>query len=468
MKKNKTKVYIHIDEKNIKWIIADVNDKIRNISCHDFSKDDLTELIKKELLKKEFQNTKNIDLIIPRKWITIKHATLPSKDEEEIKNMISFQAVKLVPYSLDEIVIDFQILEIDSKGLSKLKLFVIPKNVLNSYIKLIHSAGLTVEKVLPGQELSIKYLENSNFLTDKTEIILDFDRHSIDIFAKKNKMFVFSRTIPVGIKDLKDEKNNLLLKSSLAESIDFFKRDYSVKKIDRCLFLCNKDLYIKAEKHLKDLFTCQIEYLDLFSKASLDKFTPSEKFNYFSISSFLGALNYAKDVPINLLPEQYKKEIIKSNTKKQFIKTGILAAIAIVLFSILIFNELRFKNMFIRKIQNESSKDIDKVKKLEAMRKHLKIFDDYQNNKYVVLQILSELNKLIPENMFLKDINYKSGGLLLIKGTSPGPSEVFDLIPKMETVPLFKNVSTRYVRKTRHRGKDFTDFFIECKINNEI
>ena len=88
------------------------------------------------------------------------------------------------------------------------------------------------------------------------------------------------------------------------------------------------------------------------------------------------------------------------------------------------------------------------------------------DTKNSALEVLREIHKVVPQEIYLTNISFEEGKLISLRGTSKAMSEVFKFVKTLEGLPIFKNVKTKYVTKRRLKGKDLTDFEITCPLIN--
>ena len=74
----------------------------------------------REFLKKNNINTDNLTLYIPRKQVAVRHLSLPSTDDSEIKKMVEHKLINLFPYKPEELVFDEEVIQTKPDGYSQL------------------------------------------------------------------------------------------------------------------------------------------------------------------------------------------------------------------------------------------------------------------------------------------------------------------------------------------------------------
>src|SRR4030042_6719178 len=99
----------------------------------------------KELIRKTKIKTKNAVIgIAGHSSVIIKRISLPEMSEEELSESIKFEAEQYVPFSIEDVNLDFQILgPKDEPGQMDVFLGAVKKDIINEYIQVVKEAGLT-------------------------------------------------------------------------------------------------------------------------------------------------------------------------------------------------------------------------------------------------------------------------------------------------------------------------------------
>ncbi len=86
--------------------------------------------------------------ILPRHELTTRILTLPTHDPQEIAGMLRFSAEEFVPYSADELVIDYAVLRELPSGEAVVFAALAHRDVVERHVAVLAAAGLEPEKLL--------------------------------------------------------------------------------------------------------------------------------------------------------------------------------------------------------------------------------------------------------------------------------------------------------------------------------
>ena len=91
-------------------------------------------------------------VIVPYQVVAIRNLEFPSTNPDEIKNMVELQIGKQTPFSIDEMIYDYVILNIDTEGYSRVMLAVVHQDVIKRYFKILKAAKLKTDRVALSPE----------------------------------------------------------------------------------------------------------------------------------------------------------------------------------------------------------------------------------------------------------------------------------------------------------------------------
>lgn len=149
---------------------------------------------------------------------------------------------------------------------------------------------------------------------------------------------------------------------------------------------------------------------------------------------------------INLLPwrealrEQRKKEFISINVGV-FLLGLVLAALAWAFFSQRL-NDQQQANQLVQEANNQLDVQLKSLDGLQARRdqiiERMKLIQDLQGKRPVVVRLFDELVRLTPSGMYLVSFERK-GDQFTIKGRAESPNTVSELLRNLEASPWFRN-----------------------------
>jgi len=155
----------------------------------------------KELIRKARIKTKNTVIgIAGHSSVIIKRISLPEMTEEELSESIKFEAEQYVPFNIEDVNLDFQILgPKDEPGQMDVILVAVKRDIINDYVSAVKEAGLNpiIVDVNPFA-LENMYEVNYEIEPNKNVAIVNIGASTININILKGGVSVFTRDSAVG------------------------------------------------------------------------------------------------------------------------------------------------------------------------------------------------------------------------------------------------------------------------------
>ncbi len=141
---------------------------------------------------------------VPGPAVMIKRVTLPSQNPQELENTIMFEAGNFIPEELDNVNLDYQVIDDnpESKEMEVL-LTAAKKDIVNSYAETLRGAGLTPIVVdVDYFALDNMYELNYDALADQVVALVNIGSRYSSINILKGGRSTFTGDVPVGGRDI--------------------------------------------------------------------------------------------------------------------------------------------------------------------------------------------------------------------------------------------------------------------------
>jgi type IV pilus assembly protein PilM len=148
---------------------------------------------------------------LPEQHSFIKILQMPQMSMAELQNAIKWEAEANIPFPLDEVYIDWQIIEPVKNHLDHFDILInaVPKKIINQYVNVLHRAGIQPVVFETESFASITSLIKNEFsLKPILAMDLGFDRTSFSVFAGDSIRFTSS--IPISNSQMITEIANKL------------------------------------------------------------------------------------------------------------------------------------------------------------------------------------------------------------------------------------------------------------------
>ena len=158
----------------------------------------------KKIIEENNFNIKTLNICISSSNMFIKTLTLPNLPEEELKIIAPQEASKHIPFTTNEINVDFDILETTKENKLAVILCALSKTIAKNLVETLAKADLEVEAITVSSFAMIKALANAEMINnpDLTYISVLIGYENTDINIIKNGMPVFSHNTQTGKKNI--------------------------------------------------------------------------------------------------------------------------------------------------------------------------------------------------------------------------------------------------------------------------
>lgn len=402
---------------------------------------------------------------VPSNIAITKNIEIPSLDPQEIKSIIDLQAGRHTPYSREEILIGYVNIGTFQRNYTKILLIIINRTVLKKQLDLLSESGMRVDRVSFIPEGMARFYARAlkSKDGDAPVAVIDIGQGGTDFIVVFNRTVSMCRNIPVGLMNLIKEgpaaQEQLiaeLVKSQEAyqnEDINALPETYLLTSDDAKI----KDLLLPLQEKLKAPVKI-VPYLDHVKASQPVMLKMVSEYNGDSFLDILGMLYAAEDMKVDLTPEEVRTQRAIEEKGREIVKSGTLAIILLALICGLFFSKIYFKSLFLNSLEKEYTQKRKMVVRLDRTAQKTRIIKDYINSRMVSLDIINEIYRLIPNEIYLQSILIDENGSVELIGTSESMSRVFNFVSALEESELFKSVKTKSTTAKKDRGKDVAAF----------
>jgi Tfp pilus assembly PilM family ATPase/Tfp pilus assembly protein PilN len=415
----------------------------------------------KKFLKKNNIKTKYICLNLPRRQILASIIELPAIKKELINQALKYEVEEHIPYPIEEVYYDYQVLgEHDKK--TNILLVAVRKEIVNSYLQLLSQANLS-PLVVDVDSFGVVNLCLELFAKEfkqQTVLLISGGADCREISLFKNERLQFTKSLPI----ILDEATLL---EEIKKIIDYFQTQFDEFRIDKIIL--TEGISTKLVDRIKvELKIPAININPITSLTSIKKSLDFDELTTVS-SAFRGIKEGKLKVDLSPMKEIRAKEI----RKKNYIRTGILCAIIIILLSgifhiNIITKERKLYTLktIIQKNQPVVNEIIRQKEQLLALQEEFNILQNTNENKIEFLDLLLELSTILPSNVWIKSITFEGDQLKELRGCTLGSASL--LLPILENSPYFKEVEfTGSIVKHKVKNQEIEEFSLKATINKK-
>lgn len=464
-------------------------------------------ILKEELRRNRIQ-AKEADITLSGKDLIIRNFEMPPLPREELENAINFEVKKYIPYKIEDLISAYQ-LKFDKASRQNLILFAgIKKETLEKYLSIFRQLDIKPHSLDYSAFSVLKFLPLTGLRYKGIICIICVDlqeENEVNFMVLEDGFPLFSRDITLlggpeeaAAPSSKETGTGAVLdkiKTEIRVSLDYYKRRFPLKKINKTFFICHPDSTPELEAFSTEL-DMHAQSIDI--NKGIPKAAP------FSVS-FLRAYGSSlskvvkTDLKINLLAGKAKlrtaREAATSHEEPSLLsgmKVSPLAVIAGLAVCLLVF--LFFSLYKLQPLQKEVSaimvsrppvSTVSPDLGYEELTTQEKIYNDkikhinnFLQREIYVTELLDTLPRILPDGMWLENLTFNklAGGEVVIlegmayladntKELEAVNNFVFTLKTNSVLRKYFKDVVLTSADTREFKGKTMTRFAISCTIS---
>jgi len=133
--------------------------------------------------------------------VIIRKIVLPAMPQEELEDQISWEAEQYIPFDINDVNMDFQILSPDSNDPSKMNVLLVAskKDIINDYVAVFSEAGLQLSVVdVDSFAVQNAFEANHDYSSDDIIALVNIGASVMNINVIKDGLTLFTRDVQMG------------------------------------------------------------------------------------------------------------------------------------------------------------------------------------------------------------------------------------------------------------------------------
>jgi len=378
---------------------------------------ELASNIKRTLNKKKLSASK-VNLSLPTKDIIFRSFTIPWMQQSEIKNVVSFEVSKYIPFSLDKLTYSFHPISIPvvGKKLIQIIFVAIKKTSLEKYTQILKAASMRINIIEPAASSLIRTLSFKK-LIPKDETVALIEKKDI------GRIIIIDNDIPQFVREfhlspstadeeiLDPESIVIKLTKEVRISLDYFNRQNEQLRVKKIFYLSSseeEELPENLEKYLDIPVAAIVEnsVMENMSEAGsgiLNAYgasiiTASESPVLFNLSDQKTEAAHLNK-PIIKVPFKYKLSL---KTALMCFPIIIISIVAIIVWTQKLKGEIVAFN---KKLGSFQDSDVSFIEKKDIkLKSELKQYKNIRTKSDVALFLLL-IPDLLPEGTWLRNLD---------------------------------------------------------------
>lgn len=471
LQQNKVITFIEFTAQDIKLIqVLQKENTISAVFVHDVAGESEKDFIValSEIMKASNLKIKDLYISLSRDFLTTRLIKLPLVTKEDVGQLVNWQAAKILPYQPQEMVVSYRTIATEGTDFSYVLLSAAPRNIVDKFINICAALKLFPRDITFNSEgLLRRYLKQTveggeGIIT----AVIDIDRNKATLAIIHRDNFVFDRSFPIG--SLSDAGSRLKITKEIRASFNFYKRQEIGGAVSKIVLSGDSGYIAELSLLLRQEFNMEVKVADHIADIDCAKSCLKEKIpRGVSLASILGFVMSPGPFEFHLMPQDAREMRDYLLKKKALFKIAALALSLLLVIFWIIGLDFYYRKKIIKELDRRLSCVNSAAQIARQIKNKLAIVDREINSRNYCLEALSEVHRLIPEDVYLSTFIFENKTGVVLKGSAVNMPLVFTFARSLNNSDLLSSAEIKYATQRKIRDKELTNFEIICKIKSD-
>lgn len=412
---------------------------------------------------------------VPRQMVNIRTLELPSNDPDEIADMVDLQSGKQTPYSREEIVCDYRILDSQRDGYSRVMLVIVQRSVLRQRFHLLEVAGLDVERMTVSTEGLLGWSHAALTESEQEEVtaVLDVDSFYAELALLQGGQLLVSRSILMGANELMQDFTRWGPKfvREAATALEAFREEVRDRTAARMVVTGAGPRVVSLTEALAEATGLEVQALS--AEEVVQGLPPELDFasgeeQVLSITALLGMAREADVLQFALVPDSVALRRNLERKSREFTKLGIALMLLLLTGSFYVSSMLALHQRRLQTLAEAVAEKQPAVESVNRMLDIVKTVRERRDSRLATVNLLGELHRMVPSGVFLESAAFdldKPERQVTLTGSGADRRDIRSLVQNLEQSILFRDAAEGG-QTTRDRDGRFK-FQVVCSLGEE-
>ena len=352
----------------------------------------------------------------------LRYFQMPLIPEQEWKSAIKFEAKRHIPFNIEDIFFDFQVVKKEEEKRMEVVFAATQKKEVQKIISDLAQIGLKVLILEPVSSSADRILQlNEQIDPNQSTVIVSIIGDNANVNILKNNIFYFVRDIKITQEEKeKSSFDNLL--NEIRFSFNYYEKKLKQEKIDKIILCSDEEINPKLVESFKENFKINVE-LGEVAKGLLNAEGLGAGFCFAAGLALKGITKSSLEINLWQQEEIIKKIAVeKENFVKTLIAEGVLAILILGGIFFITQGQIKTARNELDEAVRQRPKVTAEIRNLDISKLKLKK-KDLEREKSVLKKLiggrffltakLNELNKILPDNLWFKEIRWTENPLSL-------------------------------------------------------
>lgn len=397
----------------------------------------------------------------PSQLTTTRLFTLPSTDPSEIRDIVELQAEKHTPYAKEEILTDFQIIERDRAGYSRVLLVLSHQDIVQRGLKLVEGLGWPLESVGFELEGLVNWFRaTANGAPDEGVLVVEVDSETTTLVILRGERPYFHRNLGLGVAQLFADPSGGpgQFVAELQRSLEAFEAEGFNLPLARVVLTGQATRFPGLKDHIQQGLELPTTVALPFERSPMadPALTQDETINQVSFTSLLGLT--MGPAQVDLTPRTLKLRRAFEDRAKLLVGLGCQVIGMLVLISCLVIGKVYKQERYHAWLLRQQQATGGEAQTLEEELTRLEFVKNWLKGKGRLLEVVVLVNEHTPSAIQWDSLTFTKSQPLSLKGVSDEIPKVYEFAAALKRLPILTDVEARRVTKRTVNDQDITEF----------
>ncbi|MBI2495768.1 MAG: pilus assembly protein PilM, partial [Candidatus Omnitrophica bacterium] len=401
----------------------------------------------------------------PAPFTTPRLFNLPSTDPVEIHDIVELQAEKHTPYTKEEILTDFQVVETDRSGYSRVLLVISHQDIVHRGLRLVERMGWSLERVGFELEGLINWFRLvKGGAAQGGTLVAEMDSDSTTLLILQQGKPYFHRSLAMGVNQLGGDATEgpAKLIAEMQRSLDTFETEGLNVAVSEVVLTGQAERLPGLKDRVQRGLNLPTIVASPFEDCAVSEAAKEATLRQVSFASLLGLALGPSEV--DLTPNALKLHRTFEVRARRLVGLGCQVIAGLLLFSCLLIGKALKDERDHAWLLREHQTMAQEAQAVEGVLERLGVIQGWFETRGQLLNAVAELNQHTPHAIQWESVSFTDREQITLKGFSGEMPKVYDFVAELRASPLFSQVEAKRVTKRRVDERDVTEFEIVCSL----
>ena len=400
---------------------------------------------------------------MPGEAITFRSLRLPGDSPDELRQMVSLQAAKFLPFPAQDLLTSYEEIRRED-GYTLVSIGIAHQEAVNTARSFVRGAGIKHCVVAPSSwGLAPLYGELRPHQSEEAVLLLESNGRAAEIAVIRGSKLLLSRTFSLQRKSGGAQK---LLAEQVRNTLVMYAREHSHDAPAEIFFLGPLEVVQRGAPSLENELGVKVHWAPYAQTLALAEGCVDKMQGVVSSIAGLVGLGAAYiEESLHLLSSREREVELKLRSRRHWQLAAGLTAVTVALFLLGAFKLLDNKSLRVGAMQARLAGIESQAQTLGAMQKKMVFLRQRLHEEGSVLDALRAVHVVIPEDTVLTSLAWEDGEKVVLKGQTPRFSAVSEFAAALQKQGAFSGytIKVKYVTKRHTDAGETVEFQIMCR-----